>query len=344
MGDFPFNGPLEDGPSDELYEALPERFSIYDVWRQYIDQVMTENWRVWTNERANELKRAKPESRPSWYRFKHWPPKYAKRWKNIQPREMEIFLGTMIAKNCIAKVPKNLFWGEITRLRLQSWPHLSGFMSRDRYSTINSLLTIYPADDGPDEPSPPYWKVGNLIHHFNANCRRNYSASRHCSRDEQCIKNHHRTPLRHYRMPKRMITEGIRVECVTSKGGVMLQFMLDLPGVTHHEQTLNLIRTLKYEGHVVYMDRLYTSLKLLLDAKQYCQYVCGTSSVRRGFPPQLAEHSEVTDPGLEVVISTTRESVCLLLDGLCTYPFAILLSHSTAHDSSSPCSRTSWQT
>lgn len=66
---------------------------------------------------------------------------------------------------------------------------------------------------------------------------------------------YHRTGLRHTRMKKRFISVGIRVEALTSVKGVLLDFMLDLPGETHNSQTIKLLSLLKTKGHVVYMDR-----------------------------------------------------------------------------------------
>ena len=136
-------------------------------------------------------------------------------------------------------------------------------MSRDRFAMISSIFTICPPDGNPGADARPYWKVQHLMEEFNTRCKQNYNCSRFLSRDEQCIKMNHRTSLRHYHMPKRMIQEGIRVECITSKLGVMQHSMLDLPNVTHFDQTMNLLGTLSKTGHVVFMVRLYTSAKLV---------------------------------------------------------------------------------
>ena len=62
--------------------------------------------------------------------------------------------------------------------------------------------------------------------------------------------------------------------------------------------TIDALSTLKYSGHVVYMDRLYTSVKLIQGAKALSQYVCGTVSSNRGFPALLsAPNPYVSAPG-----------------------------------------------
>jgi hypothetical protein len=66
-----------------------------------------------------------------------------------------------------------------------------------------------------------------------------------------------------------------------------LHCVIDKPNTTHNNQTLLLLGTLSNTGHVVFMDRLYTSYKLVQECKLLQQYVCGTCRSDRGFPSEL---------------------------------------------------------
>ena len=283
INDFPFDGPDEDGPSQSLIDKLPPVFDCLDFWTTYIPEDLRRKWVQWTNKKAQSFLTM---DRPTWYTYDIWPPRWLSRWTPLTLDEMNVFLGTMIAKNCIASVSRRQFWRKESKLNLLSFSNLNRHMGRDRFTAISSALTIYPPEAELGNTTP-YWKIQHLLDEFNMSCVSNYDCSRFISRDEQCIKNHHRTSLRHYKMPKRMIQEGIRVECVTSRLGVMQNCMLDLPGVTHYEQTMTLLSSLKRKGHVIFMDRLYTSAKLVKGALTLSQYVCGTTSSNKGFPALL---------------------------------------------------------
>ena len=170
-------------------------------------------------------------------------------------------------------------------------------MRRERWKNISSCFSVYNPIDDRYGIDTPYWKVEEIISLFNAKFQNNYSPARFVSRDEQCIRNNHRTALRHTRMPKSYIQEGIRMEALTSTRGVMISCMIDFPGITHLDQTLTLIKNLSHTGHVIFMDRLYTSYKVVQLAKLEKQYVVGTCRSDRGFSQDLQESVCKLSPG-----------------------------------------------
>ena len=72
--------------------------------------------------------------------------------------------------------------------------------------------------------------------------------------------------------------------------------MLDKPGETHESQTLKLAENLK-KGHVLFIDRLYSSYKVIQKLLQKDIYVCGTTRGDRGFPSHLQEKENPLQPG-----------------------------------------------
>ena len=88
-------------------------------------------------------------------------------------------------------------------------------------------------------------------------------------------------------MPKKYVANGIRIECITTPDGVLIDFLIELPGITYHAKTVELLRRLRRKGHVVSMDRLYTSISLCDVAMSMQQHICGTVRSDRGFPTSL---------------------------------------------------------
>ena len=110
------------------------------------------------------------------------------------------------------------------------------------------------------------------------------------SRDEQCVNCNHKISLRHIKLPKKFITVGIRIEAHSTLKGVIINFLIDFPGVSHYDQSIELLKSIPEKGHVIFMDRLYTSFKLVFDSiTKLSQYICGTCRGDRGFPHELTE-------------------------------------------------------
>ena len=282
-----FTGNLEAGPTAEMVESLGSRFTCRDIWNKYFtdgDLIVVCNY---TNLKKNILLGS---SRPNWYKRPLWPPSYVKRFKPVVLEEYKRWIAVLIGKNCWARgVPVKQLW---EKQNAHIYSNITKIMSRDRFKAICSLMTIYnPTDDRINLPGiAPHWKTEEYFSKFRANARKNYSPGLFVSRDEQCIRNNHRTRLRHTRMKKKFIQIGIRMEVISSTDGVILDFMIDIPGTSRNQQTKQLISSLQTKGHVIFMDRLYTSFSLVRSVKtDLQQYVCGTCRSDRGFPLELQE-------------------------------------------------------
>ena len=242
---------------------------------------------------------------------------------DLTPGRFEQWIAVLLGRALANGVPVEEFW---RRDGLYDYSSVSNIMPRDEWKAISGCLCIYnpmldPAFPPPPEfipgpppwlspdcvnrpdlqnvPSPaytreadvlrqPYWKATDFCDLFAFICRRNYNPGRFLSRDEQCIRNNHRTGLRHYRMPKKYVTNGIRSECLTTPDGVICDFVIDVPNVPYELKTIHLLRNLKTKGHIIFCDRLYTSVKVLEKALAEGQYVCGTAKSNSGFPHCLA--------------------------------------------------------
>lgn len=294
MQQIPFTGTagLAGGPSAKLKEALPEHFTLRDIWEQYFPDDELQLLCDYTNRKVELL----VANRPPYATIELvpiWPPSYLTRWKLVTLKEMRTYFILLLARRSLARgLSVNEFWSKNTLIDCSD---LSKLMSRDRWCHINSCFTIYDPDTDTEGFLNPYWKANTYLERFTQRTRENYSLGLSVSRDEQCVLNNHRTNLRNLKMAKQYITTGIRMESITSVDGVVIDCMIDEPGVTHAEQTSRLIRRLIFQGHVVYMDRLYTSYKVLMAALSANTHICGTVSDNRGFPNEIT-FSAITPP------------------------------------------------
>jgi len=85
-------------------------------------------------------------------------------------------------------------------------------MPRDRWVAISSVLCPY----NPKKTHDPFEKIDPLLKPFSHRFTQLYDLGAEVSRDEQCVRSHHRTRNRHIRMKKSYITIGYRIEAITS--------------------------------------------------------------------------------------------------------------------------------
>lgn len=298
-----FTGESEARPSDILLNAIKEKPTTANIFHQYITKDMLKSITKFTNEKAKKLQEI---PKPNWCKLKHWPPKYLKNWYQLTVDELIIWMAILFARTSIGRgISASEFWNTHN---LFDYSKINNKMSRDRWNSINSCLCIYDPSKDPiysddsydysdneinlrakyvtETGNQPYYKGTDFIDVFASICRKNFIPGKHISRDEQCVRNNHHTSLRHFRMPKKYVANGIRIECLTTPDGVMLDFLADIPNVTYEKKALELIKRLKTKGHILYMDRLYTSKIVIDKALLNDQYVCGTVSKAR-FPNSL---------------------------------------------------------
>ena len=289
-----YTGREDEGPAQIVVECLGEEFNVHKVWQCWLpDDVLHNLFVENTNKKAAWLK-AQPTP-PKGYPHKKWPPKFLEKWKNVELSEMKIFLAILVAKNSLGKgVTVSDLWAQNS---LIDYRKINNQMGRERWKALNSALSVYDPSAESDDNNTPYWKIHNLVETFRDIFRKNYQPSQFISRDEQCVKNHHRTKLRHLHMPKKYIQIGIRIEALTSIKGVVIDFMIDYPDTSHNLQTLEMIKSVQTKGHLFFMDRLYTSFFIVQEALKIDQYVAGTCRSDRGFPLEIQETVLKMNPG-----------------------------------------------
>lgn len=231
--------------------------------------------------------KARPPSLPQRYA---WPPKWTAKWKPMTKEQLYIFLVLLIY---IAQHKP----GSERELWERNWFHhqvgIHKIMTYTEFAVLKAALHFQDNDENLErEPGEPKYlkKISILMEIIQHVCIENYNPGQNLAFNEITILMTGCTFLKHITKHK-PAHESIQFWALReSLGGLqyLWWFELDLnDGVKNkvHSAVISAVKQLEeLAGYCIYMDNLFTSVKLLKEIRGLGHSACGTCRVKRGMP------------------------------------------------------------
>lgn len=219
------------------------------------------------------------------------------RWKDVELKDIESFLGIIIVMG-INDLPRmKLYWSKENVFRNG---FISAVMSRDRFLQI--FYNLHLADNSlkPRKGSKNYskiYKTKEFVAILIENFQKNYKFGRRGSVDETMVKFKGRSSLKQY-LPTKPIKRGYKIwSLCDSTTGYLFNCNIylgkeddeDSETLVGERVVLTLISGHNFEEKYLYFDNFFTSLSLLEELKRQGVNATGTiRSDRVGIPSQFA--------------------------------------------------------
>lgn len=206
-------------------------------------------------------------------------------------KECRTFLAITMMMSCIGYPYIRMYWERKWRI-----PVIAEAMSRNRYFQLRtSLKLVFDPDITQEEKTrDKLWKVRPIIDRMLQGCQKQVK-DQHVSIDEMIIPFSGSCGIKQY-CPNKPNPVGLKAFVLANPDGTVCDFNIYQGDTTFPEEkaagfglgesaVLNLTRTL-VPGHVLYFDRYFTSLKLVLELTSRGFYSAGTVMKNR-IPPTL---------------------------------------------------------
>ncbi|KAJ8932502.1 hypothetical protein NQ318_018500 [Aromia moschata] len=228
------------------------------------------------------------------------------RWIDVTPIEMRKFLGILFHTGTIKLNRINDYWKTHHLFNLQCF---SSYMSRNRFLLILRALQFEDKED--PEPKTQIGKTMPLVNFFNNKMVEVYYPTRELSIDESMVLWRGRLKFRQYIKGKRH-KFGIKLYVLCEPNGTALKIIVyagsadtELCGSQHAEKVvLSLLAGKLDNGHSLYMDNFYNSVKLTKDLLQ-------RKNIRYGNLKIKSNSKEKSKKG-ELIVQYNSEGICVV--------------------------------
>ncbi|XP_050312885.1 piggyBac transposable element-derived protein 4-like [Anthonomus grandis grandis] len=234
------------------------------------------------------------------------------RWVDVTPKEMRTFLGLLFHMGTIKINRMNDYWKKNYLFNLTCF---SSFMSRNRFLLILRSLQFENTDS--NEPRTQLGKIMPLINYYNNKMVEIYYPTNELSIDESMVLWRGRLKFRQYVKGKRH-KFGIKLYVLCEPKGIPLKMLVyagsadtELSGERHTEKVVLALMAEKLDnGHSLYMDNFYNSVKLAEELLTRKTYVTGTlRSNRKGNPQEIIKKKLKKG---ELVVQHNSQGICVV--------------------------------
>lgn len=233
-------------------------------------------------------------------------------WVDVTPTEMKIFLGLLFHMGTIKLNRINDYWKKNHLFNLQCF---STYMSRNRFLLILRSLQFEETDT--QEPRTQLGKIMPLINFYNNKMLEIYYPVRELSIDESMVLWRGRLKFRQYIKGKRH-KFGIKLYVLCEPNGTAIKILVyagsadpDLSGDRHTEKVvMSLMKEKMDNGHSLFMDNFYNSVRLTEELLRRKTYVTGTLRIKRkGNPVEVVKKKLKKG---ELVVQYNSQGICVV--------------------------------
>jgi len=265
---------------NELKEDLSAITDIDGFFSRILTDDFLRNVCLWTNQNA-EVKRNR-RRRES----------HERKWEPISTEKLKSFLSLLLLMPLVSKPKMKDYW---SNKALTETPGLKQILPRDEFLQIKRYVQFYNSQ-GYDK-NDTFYKVRPLIQEILLNTNALYAPPKCLTLDETMIAFKGRCKFIVY-MPLKPIRYGFKAFTGTPSEEPIVLNLSIYDGKGQDLVTLagNMLESFKSKGHVVYMDRFYTSPKVFKYLEEKGFGACGTILHNR---LQLTEEMKVEIESLE---------------------------------------------
>lgn len=224
----------------------------------------------------------------------------------ITKEDMKAYLGLRLALGIRRSQEYRDMYTNDFLFDLTKW---EGF-GKTRFEAINSALHCQGSQENPEPDNQSHMnefdpftvkKVGRLLSMFQTQTlnQKIYKVSKELTLDEMMIRFQGRSE-RVFKRQAKPTSMGMKAVAITDPNGFLINFFLEKgpgKGLKVHDIIMNLTSKLK-QGHIIYMDNYYTSLKTALDLLNINILCCGTVRANRGVPEDTFVDPKTNEQGM----------------------------------------------
>ena len=293
------NVTLDDNSGADEYFGL---FWTDEVWQTLVDM---------TNRRAQQLSVANPRSY------------YVRSWKQVTIEEMKAFFGVRLSMEyAVIRQRYESYWMKKKQSFLFHTPGYRQVFTRDRWLAIWKCLHF--VDEENCDKTDKLYKVRDLVNYIVGKFRAHYIMDRDLSLDEGVIPSKNRLSFKQY-LKDKPTKWGLKtfMVCESNTGYI---FNIEIyvgrstaDTVPELGATVNVVirmlSGLENKGHIVYMDRFYTSPRLYKYLSDRGFDACGTALTnRKQFPQVIIGNKKNLQRGDSVYVCSENISAVMWMD------------------------------
>jgi hypothetical protein len=242
-----------------------------------------------------------------------------RKWVPVTLHEMLVWVGMCLSMTIVGLCNTSQYWWAKTHALVQ-FPNYGTAMGQTRWEEIKRYFHL--ADNKqrpPDKKTREHrlWHVLPMMTCLNATSKTLWSLGQKCVIDERTIPSRHsRAPIRIYNpsKPYKFGYEVFTLCCATTYycWDFLVYDKLPQPGL-HSLVVMQLVRTLVRRGHVIYLDRGFTSPALVHWLGKQGHGATGTVVCnRKGFPKDLKLGRKEVQGTMDAVVSITHELLAVV--------------------------------
>ena len=217
------------------------------------------------------------------------------KWRNVSYKEMRAYFGFQIVMGIVVAPNLDMYWCSDPTF---SPSDICERMTRDRYDRISRYFHVADTTNNPPRGQPGHDKLGHvrpILETVRKTMMNNYRPHKEVSVDEAMIGFTGRLGFKQY-LPMKPTKRGIKVWVRADPyNGYVNDIQVYLGkensngdrGLGERVVT-DLTRDIWNNGHHVYCDNFFTTVRLFEELQQHGTYACGTvRSNRQGLPDQI---------------------------------------------------------
>ena len=238
----------------------PENFFGLIITDEFLLQICK-----WTNENASaQRNRKRRES-------------HEKKWEPITLIKLKAFLALLFLMPLVGKPNLKDYW---SNKALTSTPGLKNILTRDEFLKIKRNIRFY--DTQRHNKQDALYRVRPLMNEILSNTNENYNPPKELTLDETMISFKGRCKFRVY-MPLKPVRYGFKAFTVTPSDEPIVLNLSVYDGTNHDLIHLvgSMLKPFESKGHIVYMDRYYSSPKVFKYLEEKGIGACGTCLLNR---------------------------------------------------------------
>lgn len=201
---------------------------------------------------------------------------HEKKWESLTPDKLKAYFGFILLCSLVHKPRMTSYW---SKKRLTETPGMQEIFSRDEFYLMKRYIRFY---SGVVQENDTFYRIRPLIEEIIYNTNKFYSPPKELTLDESMINFNGRAKFKVY-MPLKPIKFGFKVYTVASGTEPIVLNLSIYNGESKPIDVIvsQLLLPYEGEGHVVYMDRFYTSPLVFRTLENMGFGACGTCMVNR---------------------------------------------------------------